>query len=175
MKKREKPDWDLVLKNKGLAIYWANKLKSRYCDLDERIQAGVVGLAEASRRYDTSFGTKFSTYATYWVLQSIRKVNKVPSVKSIGQEYIEQYEGGTHECDINEIKEVLDEIMKLTLTHREESAIRARFQCDSMLEPTLEDIGIIIGTTRERARQLIVNGLEKLRYFAADLVSYNLD
>ncbi|MCH2579967.1 MAG: sigma-70 family RNA polymerase sigma factor [Planctomycetes bacterium] len=36
-------------------------------------QEGVLGLQKAIFRYDPTRGTRFSTYATYWIRQSIRK------------------------------------------------------------------------------------------------------
>lgn len=38
---------------------------------DDLVQEGNLGLVKAARRYDPSFGTKFSTYAEFWVKQSI--------------------------------------------------------------------------------------------------------
>lgn len=40
--------------------------------LDEAIQEGMVGLAKAADRFDYKRNLKFSTYATYWITNSIR-------------------------------------------------------------------------------------------------------
>jgi len=41
--------------------------------LDEAVQEGIVGLAEAAERYDWSYGYKFATYATYWITNRVRR------------------------------------------------------------------------------------------------------
>lgn len=41
--------------------------------LDEAIQEGILGLAEAAERYNPDRGFRFATYATMWVTNSVRK------------------------------------------------------------------------------------------------------
>ena len=40
--------------------------------LDDLIGEGNLGLIRATEEFDSSFGTRFSTYASYWIKQSIR-------------------------------------------------------------------------------------------------------
>ena len=46
-------------------------------DMDDLVQAGLLGLVRAVDRYDPAFETRFSTYAVWWIrrsiLQSIRR------------------------------------------------------------------------------------------------------
>lgn len=42
--------------------------------IDECLQEGVLGLAEAVERFNPSRGFKFSTYATFWVTNYIRRL-----------------------------------------------------------------------------------------------------
>ena len=42
--------------------------------LDDLVQAGMLGLITAADRYDYSLGFRFSTYATHWIQQAIRRV-----------------------------------------------------------------------------------------------------
>ncbi len=48
-----------------------------YCrndlEFEDLVQAGYRGLLQAIKRYDHSFSTRFSTYAVYWIKQSIRR------------------------------------------------------------------------------------------------------
>jgi DNA-directed RNA polymerase sigma subunit (sigma70/sigma32) len=41
--------------------------------LEDLIQEGNIGLLTAVDRYDYQFGYKFSTYATWWIKQSITR------------------------------------------------------------------------------------------------------
>ena len=41
--------------------------------LSEAIQEGVIGLTTAVERFDPSRGLRFSTYATYWITNSVRQ------------------------------------------------------------------------------------------------------
>lgn len=55
------------------------RLKSIYAgswtkpSLDEAIQEGIVGLANAADRFEPERKLKFGTYATYWITNSVRK------------------------------------------------------------------------------------------------------
>lgn len=42
--------------------------------LDEVVQEGIVGLAVAAERYEPKKGFRFSTYATFWIKNSVRIV-----------------------------------------------------------------------------------------------------
>lgn len=53
----------------------AAKMFNNYSDkmsLEDRIQAGNMGLFEAAKRYDETRGFKFITYAVWWIKQRIR-------------------------------------------------------------------------------------------------------
>lgn len=76
----EKNKWrnELAVLNFGLAKRGANLL-SRFLkftpavDFDDLAQEGVPGLMRAIEKFDPARGVKFSTYATWWVAQSIRR------------------------------------------------------------------------------------------------------
>ena len=48
-------------------LYYNNYLK------DDLRQVGLIGLFKASNKYNYSFGVKFSTYATYFILGEIKR------------------------------------------------------------------------------------------------------
>ena len=60
------PNLRLVLKE----VFRYHPVGMRRSDL---FQEGILGLHKAIFRYDPGRGTRFSTYATYWIRQSIRK------------------------------------------------------------------------------------------------------
>ena len=64
--------WDeLVRCNLKLVVSIARRYDGQGLELADLIQEGNLGLIRAAWDFDASFGTKFSTYATWWIKQSI--------------------------------------------------------------------------------------------------------
>ncbi|OAL80834.1 sigma-70 family RNA polymerase sigma factor [Acinetobacter sp. SFA] len=68
-KSREK----LIKANFRLVNYYAKKYSLSGLPLEDLIQEGNIGLLSAVDRYDYQLGYKFSTYATWWIKQSITR------------------------------------------------------------------------------------------------------
>lgn len=68
-KAREK----LIKANFRLVNYYAKKYSLSGLPLEDLIQEGNIGLLTAVDRYDYQLGYKFSTYATWWIKQSITR------------------------------------------------------------------------------------------------------
>jgi RNA polymerase primary sigma factor len=62
----------LVQANLGLVVTIAREFQGRGRELDDLIGEGNLGLIRAAKDYKSQFGTRFSTYASYWINQSIR-------------------------------------------------------------------------------------------------------
>jgi RNA polymerase primary sigma factor len=62
---------ELVRCNLRLVISIARGYTGRGLEFTDLIQEGNLGLMRAARGFDAAFGTKFSTYATWWIKQSI--------------------------------------------------------------------------------------------------------
>ena len=63
----------MVLRNRRLAYAIARRYTGRGLDLEDLEQEGVLGLIKAIDRFDPKRGTAFSTYAVWWIHQSIRR------------------------------------------------------------------------------------------------------
>jgi RNA polymerase primary sigma factor len=63
---------ELVRSNLGLAAKIARDFAARRLDLDDLVAEGNFGLMRAARDFRSGFGTRFSTYAAYWIKQAIR-------------------------------------------------------------------------------------------------------
>jgi RNA polymerase primary sigma factor len=63
-----------VLKNMRLVISIAKKFRTNSSrSLEDNIQDGVIGLMRAIDSYDIDLGYRFTTYATWWIKQSIMR------------------------------------------------------------------------------------------------------
>ena len=67
---------ELFERNRGLVMHAAQKYEKLFnhtLGLDDLVSSGSIGLMTAARNYDPTKGAKFSTYATYWIRDSILK------------------------------------------------------------------------------------------------------
>ncbi len=63
----------LIRANLRLVVRIARDYAGRGLPMDDLIGEGNLGLIRASEEFDPSFGTRFSTYACYWIKQAIRQ------------------------------------------------------------------------------------------------------
>jgi RNA polymerase primary sigma factor len=62
----------MIQANLRLVVKIARDYVGRGLVLDDLIGEGNLGLIRAAEEYDPQFGTRFSTYASYWIKQAIR-------------------------------------------------------------------------------------------------------
>jgi RNA polymerase primary sigma factor len=63
----------MVRANLRLVVRIARSFPSRRLSLDDLIAEGNLGLLRAVEGYDPAMNTRFSTYAAYWIYQSIQR------------------------------------------------------------------------------------------------------
>jgi RNA polymerase primary sigma factor len=62
----------MIRSNLRLVVRIARDYSGRGMTLDDLIGEGNLGLIRAAEEFDPQFGTRFSTYASYWIKQAIR-------------------------------------------------------------------------------------------------------
>ena len=62
----------MVRANLGLVVTIARNFLGRGLVLEDLVGEGNLGLIRAAENFDPTFGTRFSTYASYWVKHAIR-------------------------------------------------------------------------------------------------------
>lgn len=63
----------LVVHNMRLAIKMAHQYRRSWTNLMDLVQEASAGLAIASKRWDPDMGTRFGTYAAYWIRAQLTK------------------------------------------------------------------------------------------------------
>lgn len=76
----------LAQANLRLVITVAKNFRNRGLPMEDLVNEGNVGLMNAIDRFDPNVGSRFSTYAGYWIDQAIRR-----AVQNAGQIHIPSY------------------------------------------------------------------------------------
>lgn len=163
----------IIRANLRLVVSIAKKYVSEQDGLFDLISEGNVSLMRAVEKFDFALGNKFSTYATWAIKKNFIRsyknrvrtmdrfrnsydelLDKTPEYRS--DAYVQESDQRRREAEVARILDVL--------TERERDVVAKRFGlAGRQSAQTLKEVGIDLGVSKERIRQIEKRALDKLR------------
>jgi RNA polymerase primary sigma factor len=170
----------LVRTNLALVLAMAKRTRLGQVDFAEVVSEGNMALLRAVEKFNVDRGFKFSTYACRAILKAFSRtamkssrhrtrfpVEFEPDLEK--SNWSDERRKTIEEECVDELKTIIDRNLA-SLTNVEETVIRRRFNWQERAESplTLEEVGKIIGVTKERVRQIQNKALAKIKQVMED-------
>ena len=127
----------LILSNLRLVQKVAHRYKNNGLDLEDLISEGNIGLVKAVEKFDPNKGSRFSTYATYWIRQAMtRALSNQSRVIRLPTHAVEKQ----------------SKIDKFVEKHKEDNGV----------EPSLEEICEATKASKKLAKALLESGVTNI-------------
>lgn len=162
--------------NLALVLAMAKRMRSSDLDFADLISEGNMALLRAVDKFNVSRGFKFSTYACRAILKAFSRIgvkqtqyrNMFPTDFDPAMERSDhaerKFEGRADDC-ASEVRRIVVQ-NTAALTDVEQQVIHHRFALDRQTQTpplTLEQVGKLVGLTKERVRQIQNKALGKIR------------
>jgi len=172
----------IIQANMPLVLAMSKRTRLNALDYSDLISEGNLALLRSVDKFDCSRGFKFSTYACRAILKSFSRVAMRTSryrcrfptefdPEMEKSDATEQRHLDVENACVDEIRTILSS-NRAELSEVERAVIRERFALDAATTEvrgkTLEEVGEIIGVTKERVRQIQNKALAKLRSILED-------
>jgi len=161
--------------NLGLVLAMARRLPAGRVDFPEMISEGNMALLRGIDKFNVSKGFKFSTYACRAILKAFSrsgmKATRYRSLFPVGFE--PDLERSNHAAEqaaydeqgcVEQVRSIFHD-NRSGLSELERRVIEKRFSIDDPdAKPlTLQQLGKLVGLTKERVRQIQIHALAKMR------------
>jgi RNA polymerase primary sigma factor len=170
----------LVRTNLALVLAMAKRTRLGDVDFAEIVSEGNMALLRAVDKFNVDRGFKFSTYACRAILKAFSRtamkaskhrtrfpVEFEPDLEK--SDWQDKRRDAVEDDCIDELKAIVDRNLA-DLSNIEQTVIRRRFNWEQQDESrlTLEEVGQLIGVTKERVRQIQNKALAKIRTVMED-------
>jgi RNA polymerase primary sigma factor len=165
----------LVRTNLALVLAMAKRTRLGDVDFAEIVSEGNMALIRAVDKFNVDRGFKFSTYACRAILKAFSRTSLKSSRHKMRfpvefepdmekSDWIDRRRDMVEEDCLDELKAIVDRNLA-DLSDTEQTVIRRRFNWQQQEQSplTLEEVGQIIGVTKERVRQIQNKALAKIR------------
>ena len=186
-RKAEKYRDQIASTNLALVLAMAKRTRISEVDFPDLVSEGNMALLRAIDKFDVARGFKFSTYACRAILKAFSRSGvKMSKYRQLFPTDFDPVLEKSNHMELKRIKEeddCVDDLKRVIrdngadLSKIEQEVIEHRFavgsiaQVQDKLAPnplTLEQVGKIIGLTKERVRQIQNKALEKIRVTLED-------
>jgi RNA polymerase sigma factor (sigma-70 family) len=165
----------LVRTNLALVLAMAKRTRLGDIDFAEIVSEGNMALIRAVDKFDVGRGFKFSTYACRAILKAFSRAAQKHSKQRTRfpvefdpdmekSDWVDKKRDVVEEDCIDELKQIVNRNLA-DLSDTEQTVLRRRFNWEQAEDSplTLEEVGKIIGVTKERVRQIQNKALMKIR------------
>jgi RNA polymerase sigma factor (sigma-70 family) len=164
----------LVGANMALVVAMAKRTRISSVEFGELVSEGNMALLRAVDKFDVMRGFKFSTYACRAILKSFNRLaTKTGTYRQHfptefdpdleRSDEVERHHRDQHDLAVEDLLRVLDH-NSAQLTEVEKRVVAARFAVTGHERvQTLEEVGKLVGLSKERVRQVQNDALAKLR------------
>jgi RNA polymerase primary sigma factor/RNA polymerase sigma factor len=163
----------IIRANLRLVVSIAKRYVRRVEDFFELVSDGNMSLIRAAEKFDVSRGNKFSTYASWAIMKNfartipdaLRRQDRFSTSHSEMFSTVADARGDYYEQESaqiqreSQVKRILGK-----LDERERQLVTSRFGLIRGQEPlTLKQVGVAMGVSKERVRQIQVRAMSRLR------------
>jgi RNA polymerase primary sigma factor len=164
----------IIRANLRLVVAIAKRQVGSRDELFERVSDGNYALIRAVDRFDYARGNKFSTYATWAIINSLklRRRQKNERVRFVTVDEAMLQDTTDTRADVHDQEKAHEqrrcqvECLLGGLDDRERRILVSRYGIGGAEERTLKQIGQALGITKERVRQIEMRARQKLRRLA---------
>lgn len=170
----------IIEANTRLVMSIARKFADDRNSFDELLSSGIASLMHAIEKFDYDRGFRFSTYATCAVRRDLyrtvmiskRDLARLGARNNDGLDSLPSSEGDEQRLDEPNWKRLSEALqgMLASLEERERAILQKRYGLDgSTKRMSYSSLGIELGISKERVRQIANRAMEQLRVVAGEL------